>query len=194
MPIMQLLVLFFAGSAMAANYPVSVESTRLVASFEDLTLASCPASFLPPTLRNETANGHHTFHHDDILETPIYLERSRSEDVPLSTQPLQRPSTPAEHCNSRTIPSHQVLTSAPPIHRRLDLVKGLLLDNWRQKRAVATTGLIHLFLSSSKRIDVPGEVEVDGEAASGLRPRNSKVHVGAAAVALLSLATVMCML
>ncbi|CAI4218053.1 unnamed protein product [Parascedosporium putredinis] len=108
--------------------------------------------------------------------------------------PAPAPINPAEHCNSRTIPSHQVLTSAPPIHRRLDLVRGLLLDNWRQKRAVATTGLIHLFLSSSKRIDVPGEVEVDGEAASGLRPRNSKVHVGAAAVALLSLATVMCML
>lgn len=193
-PILQLLAVFFASTTTALHHPVStsIDTTKLVLHIDDFTSASCPSDFLPP-FRNETASGHrHTFQRS-ILEEPIYLEESRSENVPLSTQPLQRPSTPAEYSNANTIPSQPVLASAPPIHHRFAQAKGLLFDNWQQKHSIFTSSWVQTLLSTTQSNKIEG-TGVEDKATSGFRPGNSKVHVGAAAVALLSLATVMCML
>lgn len=197
-PILQLLSVFFASTTTALHQPItaSIDTTKLVLHIDDFASASCPSNFLPP-FRNETASGyHHAFQHD-ILDEPIYLEESRSENIPLSTQSLQRPSTPAEYSNAKTIPSQPVLASAPPIHSRFALAKGLLLNNWQQKHSLLTSDWIHTLLSTTTNNKMEGtgdSAAAEDEATSGFRPGNSKVHVGAAAVALLSLATVMCML
>ncbi|KAL2106897.1 hypothetical protein VUR80DRAFT_6066 [Thermomyces stellatus] len=184
-PIIQLLAIFFVGTAFALHSLTNAAETTSPVLLNGILVEQEPSCtcHVVHTTQNTTIVELQLHVQSMVMQEPLFAHGTQSDPTtPFSNLPLQAPSKPAEHCPSIQFPASELRrSSSQSIRSRINAARLSVLE------IVPPTKSLRALLPAGRR-------DLSAIAASALRLGSSSLHVAAAMIALFFIGSIMCTL